>query len=233
MSAPLIDKFDDGKDPRTVTAGDFYDSGNRAGNPRETLHSARRYSAFVRHMKRILPLAALALALAVFAYALQPRDAGQIAMTFERMGAIDNDLAMINPRLTGTDDNGRPFIVTATSAVQLGPTSERVQLENVHAELVMENGTSASVAAARGIVDNRTQIVEFFDGIRMSTEDGYSAETDHARADLRRGIVEGDSPVTAVGAMGRLTALGFTYEREAGVLRFTGDVQMQVNGAAR
>ena len=211
----------------------FYDSGARGSDTRESLHQARRYSAFVRQMKRILPLAALGLGLAVFAYALQPRDVGQLAMTFERMGTIDNDLAMINPRLTGTDDNGMPFIVTASSAVQLGPASERVRLENVRADMVTDDGTTVRVTASRGIVDNATQTVEFFDGIQMSTEDGYSAETARAHADLRQGIVRGDSPVTARGAMGTLTAQGFTFERSASVLNFTGDVRMQVNGAMR
>jgi lipopolysaccharide export system protein LptC len=205
-------------------------SGAQVSNPRETLHHARRYSAFVRQMKRILPLGALGLALAVLAYAVQPRDGGQLAMTFERMGTIDNDRAMINPRLTGTDDHGMPFIVTAASAVQLGADTERVQLENVRADLVMEDGTPMSVVAATGIVDNREQSMELFGGITMTTADGYTAETEGAHADLRQGIVTGDSQITAEGTMGRLTANGFTFEREAGVLNFIGDVQMLVNG---
>lgn len=216
---------------RFAYSADEFGVGARAGQRRETLHSARRYSAFVRQMKRILPLGALGLALAVLAYAVQPRDGGQMAMTFERMGAIDNDLAMINPRLTGTDDFGMPFIVTASSAVQLGPASERVRLENVRADLVMEDGTPVNLTALSGVVDNQTQIMEFSGGLRMSTADGYTAETEAARADLRQGIVYGESLVTAEGAMGRLTANGFTFEREAGILRFTGDVRMQVNGA--
>jgi lipopolysaccharide export system protein LptC len=216
--------------PRFAYSADEHGVRARAGHRRETLHSARRYSAFVRQMKRILPLGALGLALAVLAYAVQPRDGGQMAMTFERMGAIDNDLAMINPRLTGTDDYGMPFIVTASSAVQLGPASERVRLENVRADLVMEDGTRVNLTALSGVVDNQTQIMEFSGGLRMSTADGYTAETETARADLRQGIVSGESTVTAEGTMGRLTANGFTFEREAGILRFTGDVRMQVNG---
>ena len=39
-------------------------------------------------------------------------------MTFERMGHLANDLAMVKPRLIGTDSDGSPFVVTAEKAVQ-------------------------------------------------------------------------------------------------------------------
>jgi lipopolysaccharide export system protein LptC len=210
---------------------DGYLAGVGKAIPRETLHQARRYSSFVRFMKRILPLAALVLAIAVIGYAVQPRDTGQMALTFERMGAIENDLAMINPRLTGTDDNGLPFVVTASSALQLGPESERVQLENVNADLVLEDGTELNVIAAQGVIDNQTQTLDFYGGIELTTGDGYTAETETARADLRQGIVHGESPIAARGAMGNLTAQSFAFERQSGMLHFFGDVRMDLNGA--
>jgi len=212
---------------------DGYLAGVGKVNPRETLYQARRYSAFARFMKRMLPLAALVLAIAVISYAVRPRDSGQLAMTFERMGNIENDLAMINPRLTGADENGLPFVVTATSAVQLGPASERVRLENVNADLVLEDGTELNVRAAQGIIDNQTQMLDVYGGIELSTTDGYTAETESAQADLRQGIVHGEHPVAAEGAMGNLKAQSFTFERSSGILHFSGDVRMEVNGSSR
>lgn len=231
MTGPPKENFETSLQRRFKRPVDGYVAGAGQAQPRETLHQARRYSAFVRFMKRILPLVALVLAIAVLGYAVQPRDSGQLAMSFERMGAIENDLAMINPRLTGTDDNGLPFVVTATSAVQLGPTSERVRLENVNADLVLEDGTELNVIAAQGVIDNQTQTLDIYGGIELSTADGYTAETESARADLRQGIVQGDTPVTAQGAMGILTAQSFTFERSSGMLHFAGDVRMQVSGS--
>jgi lipopolysaccharide export system protein LptC len=179
---------------------DGYVAGVGNAHPRETLHQARRYSAFVRFMKRILPLAALGLAIAILAYAVQPREGGQM-----------------------------PFVVTATSAVQLGPAAERVRLENVNADLVLKDGTELNVIAAQGVIDNQTQTLDFYGGIQLSTADGYTAETDSARADLRQGVLHGESPVAVQGAMGSLTAQGFTFERSSGMLHFTGDVRMEVS----
>ena len=39
-------------------------------------------------------------------------------MTYEQLGQIENDLAMIKPRLTGADGKGNPFVITADAAIQ-------------------------------------------------------------------------------------------------------------------
>jgi len=205
-----------------------YISGARRPSPRATLKGAERYSAFVKFMKRFLPLAALGIALAVFGYAVQPREAGQVSMTFESLGSIEDDLAMINPRLTGTDDSGLPFVVTASSAVQMDAARARVRLNDVRADLTLEDGGLLTVTAAEGIVDNATQTLDIYGGITMTTADGYSATTERASADLRVGVVTGDAPISADGALGTLTADGFSFERENGILNFIGNVRMQV-----
>ena len=73
-------------------------TGRRAPASRPAIRSATR--RFVTIMKRALLLAALALIAAVIAYSLQPREQGRVAMTFEHLGRVANDLAMIKPRLT-------------------------------------------------------------------------------------------------------------------------------------
>src|SRR5580698_774159 len=72
-----------------------------AARTRATAVEAQRYSRFVVLMKRVLPLAAAALLAAVLVYSLQPRQQSKnrVAMTFQRLGIVNNDLAMIKPRL--------------------------------------------------------------------------------------------------------------------------------------
>ena len=200
--------------------------------PRETLHQARRYSAFVRIMKRALPLAVLGLGIAVLVYVLQPREVGRIAMTFETVSTIENDLTMLRPRLTGTDDDGMPFIVTAASAVEEDLT-ERVRLEDVQAELTLRDGTLLLLSAVRGVVDRRTSRLEISGGIEMTVPGGYVAHTANANADLRTGIVLGNSPVTAESKFGRLTAERFSFDKDTQQLLFLGDVHMLINGTAQ
>jgi len=199
--------------------------------PRETLKRIRRYSFFVMFMKGALPAAALGLGIAVLMYALQPRDTNRIAITFENMGKVENDLAMINPRLTGTDDNGYPFIVTAATAVQESRGSDRVRLEDVTADISLRE-TNLHVTAARGVVDTKTHVLDVSGGIRLTSEDGYDARTPAAIADLKAGTVHGESGIQAKSKFGQIEAQRFALNRATRQLKFDGNVHMVLNGAS-
>src|SRR5262245_58996407 len=198
-------------------------------NPRETLDKIRRYSVFVTFMKGALPAAAFGLAIAVLVYAVQPRETNRVALTFERVGTIDNDLAMVMPRLTGLDDDGFPFVVTAGTAVQESRGSDMVRLEDVIADITMREG-KLHVEAARGLVDTRQHLLDVSGGIRVTSDDGYDARTPAAKADLKAGTVRGENGIEATGAFGRITAERFTMNRATRQLRFTGNVRMLLNG---
>ena len=199
--------------------------------PRSTLSSAARYSQFVRFMKRFLPLVATAVAAAVIAYALQPRDQHNVAMTFERMGTIEDDLAMINPRLTGTDENGLPFVITAASAVQDKTDPQRARLKSLQADLTLKDGAWITISAGEGVFDGRGRTVVLAGGINVFSDLGYEVHTERARVDLSASIVTGDAAVSAQGPMGTLTAEGFEIRHEVREVRFTGGVKMVLYSA--
>jgi lipopolysaccharide export system protein LptC len=199
-------------------------------SPRETLDRIRRYSLFVTVMKSALPIAALALGIAVLVYTIQPRDTNRMALTFERMGKVEDDLAMVSPRLTGIDDEGYPFVVTAATAVQESRGSDMVRLEDVIADVTLSEG-SLHVEAARGVVDTRQHLLDVSGGITLTTDGGYDARTPSAKADLKTGTVRGENGIQATGAFGSISADRFTMNRATRQLRFTGNVRMVLNGA--
>src|ERR1700739_816604 len=94
---------------------------------RATIRQTERYSRFVTIMKRALPLAAVAVLAADLVYSLQPRQERRhrVAVAFNRLGIVNDNLALLKPRLTGTDDEGDPFVVTAEEAVQDRQDSRR------------------------------------------------------------------------------------------------------------
>jgi lipopolysaccharide export system protein LptC len=199
-------------------------------SPRATLMSARRYSMFVKFMKGALPLAALALSGVVLVYALQPRDAGRMAMTFERLGRVEGDLAMIKPRLSGIDNDGLPFVLTAARAIQEARGSDRVRLEDVSADISLKDGTSLHVTAAKGVVDTKTHVLQVSGGMHLVSKTGYDARTQSAVADLRAGTVHGENGIEAQGSFGHITAQRFALDRATRLLRFSGDVHMVLDG---
>src|ERR1700761_466114 len=96
--------------PRAGDAAPRHDWSARA---RSTAMDALRYTQFVGVMKRALPAAAFAIIAAVVAFFFVQRQPARMAMTYQNMGLIQNDLAMTKPRLTGSDSKGNPFVVTA------------------------------------------------------------------------------------------------------------------------
>ncbi len=198
-------------------------------SPRATLLSARRYSVFVKFMKGALPMAALALAVLVLVYVLQPREAGRMALTFERLGRVEGDLTMLKPRLSGTDNDGLPFMVSAASAVQEQRGSDRVRLEGVVADISLKDGTALHLTAAKGVVDTKRHLLEVSSGIHVTSQDGYDARTESAKADLKTGTLHGESRIEAQGKFGRITADRFALNRETRQLQFSGNVQMLID----
>ena len=86
------------------------------GDGPQTTADPQRYTRFVTIMKRALLLAALALIVAVIAYSLQPREKGRVAMTFEHVGTVANDLAMIQRAGLGVAYHAKPMVAEAAGA---------------------------------------------------------------------------------------------------------------------
>ncbi len=183
-------------------------------------------------MKGVLPLAAVGLAVAVIAYVLQPRESGRIAMTFERLGKVENDLAMIKPRLTGMDDQGLPFMISALSATQVSRGSDSVEMSDVTADISLKDGSSLHLTAGKGLVDTKGRVMQLSGGIHLTTTDGYDARTAAANADLKAGTVHGEQPIEADGKFGHISAQRFAMNRDKRQLLFTGRVRMLLRGVA-
>jgi lipopolysaccharide export system protein LptC len=200
-----------------------------AERTRSTMTDAQRYTRFVTIAKRALLLAALALIAAVLAYSLQPREQGRVAMTFERMGKVSNDLAMIKPKLTGTDDDGNPFVVTADSAVQDGRSARRARLNNVEADVTLKDSGWMSTTAKSGLVDATAKKLALWDGVSVYSDSGYEIHTNEVHVDLANGIVRGDHTVRGQGPQGVFSADRFRVDRQNKLIFLMGHVHMTID----
>ncbi|MSP95176.1 MAG: LPS export ABC transporter periplasmic protein LptC [Alphaproteobacteria bacterium] len=229
MAAERDGQGGDNRNPMRSTV--LYRSLHWRPKVRGTLKSARRYSVFVKFMKGALPIGALALAISVLLYALQPRETARLALTFEQLDEIEGDRTMLRPKLTGTDDDGLPFMVSAATAVQDEIAADTVRLEDVVADITLSDGTNLRVTAGKGVVDTKTRKLDISDGIRFTSAEGYDARTSSATADLRSGTVRGDNPIEADGKFGHITAERFALDRDTRQLLFSGNVRMLLNRA--
>jgi lipopolysaccharide export system protein LptC len=177
----------------------------------------QRYTRFVGIMKRALPMAAAALLAAVIAYSLQPRmqDSKRVALTFQSLHLLSNDLMMTKPRLTGVDGNGNPYVVTAEEAIQDAHNSKVAQLKKVEADLTTKGGAWVNLTATHGLLDDAKELLWLSGIIDVFSDNGYEAHTTAARVDMNTGSVIGSKFVWGQGPFGTFYADKFRIDRTA------------------
>jgi lipopolysaccharide export system protein LptC len=196
---------------------------------RSTAADSQRYTRFVNVMKRMLLLAALALIGAVVAYSMQPRRQDRVAMTFQKLGIVNNDLAMVKPRLTGLDASGNPYVVTAETAIQDAKNTRRALLINVDADLTQTaKGNWFSLSAPRGLLDDDAHTLVLQGPISVFSDDGNEVHTMAANIDLKNGIVRGSRMIMGQGPSGTMRADRFWLNRETHLVFLNGNVRMMI-----
>jgi lipopolysaccharide export system protein LptC len=193
---------------------------------RGTVIDAIRYSQFVSLMKRALPIAAGAILFAILVYAFLPRVSDRITLTAERTGRLKNDLTMIKPKLTGADDNGNPFVITADAAVQDPKDLHRAHMKKIEADMTLDNGGWLNATADAGFFDMDTSMLKLTGGIAVYSDSGYELHTERVDVDLRKGLFHGPGTVTGHGPFGTMRADRFEADRIAHLLHLYGNVHM-------
>lgn len=211
------------KTPHLLTP-ERHDWSSRA---RSTAMDALRYTQFVGIMKRALPVAAFAVISAVVAYFFVARQPSRVNLGYERMGHVENDLAMIKPRLTGQDSKGNPFVITAEAAIQDAKNTKRARLTKVEADLNQGEGW-INANAATGLADMDAGVMQLDGCINIFSDTGYELHTKSASVDLKKGVMHGHDAVTGQGPMGDLRADQFHYDRDTKLLTLSGNVRMTI-----
>jgi lipopolysaccharide export system protein LptC len=200
-----------------------------ASRTRGSMDDSKRYTRFVNIMKRVLLVAALALLAAVLAYAMQPRRQDRVALAFQRLGLVNNDLAMVKPRLTGLDTEGNPYVVTAETAIQDPKNTHRARLINVDADLTeKKQGTWLNLTAPGGLLDASAHTLVLHGPIAAFSDDGYEVHTMAANIDLAGGIVRGSRMIVGQGPTGTMRADRFWLNRDKKLVFLNGNVHMTI-----
>jgi lipopolysaccharide export system protein LptC len=203
-----------------------------AARTRATAVEAQRYSRFVSIMKRALPLAAVALLASVLIYSLQPRQQSKsrVAMTFQRLGIVNNDLAMIKPRLNGNDNSGNPYVVTADQAIQNRASAKTARMKNVEGDEILKGGDWVDVRGTTGQLNAKQRTLALAGVVSMYAANGYELHTTAADVDMASGVIVGNVPATGQGPLGTFSADRFKADHRAKQVFLYGNVHMIIDG---
>lgn len=191
---------------------------------REWAKPGGEHDRLIEKLARWLPGAVGAVAAAMILGPLFPKgevsfllDRNKVAMTSERLRVAD---AMYR----GEDNEGRPFTVTAGSAVQASSHEPVIAMEDLAARIRLADGP-AELTAAAGSYDYDHELVDVTGPVRFTAADGYRMTTSHVSIDLNKRLVFGTG-----GVEGAVPAGTFSAERLVADL---GERTVALEGKAR
>ena len=200
---------------------------------RQRADSTVGYTRFVRIMKVMLPIVALSLIVLVVVYSSAGRDNGTISINPTELNELTNDRELVNPKLSGTDGRGQPFTVTAKGASLEPGKARRMTIDDVKADITMQDKSWVQVGAVQGVLDVEGKTLDLKQTINIYSDRGYECHTKTARYDFGAGLLKGDNPISCQGPLGLITAKRFEGLRDPGILKFMGGVTTNYFPAAR
>ena len=201
----------------------------RVRTPPNQRRLARRHLV-INLTKLLLPAAA---ALLLAALALWPEigrmtDSARIA--YQRMSREIGGATVTDARYRGVDEHGRPYTLTAATAVQVDP--ERINLTTLKGDITLTNGTWLMVQAKHGVFLQHTNQLDLSGDVILYRDDGTTMTTASASIDLKNGAAANAEPTHAEGPFGTLDAQGFTATDQGTAIQFAGPAHLVLNGAS-
>jgi lipopolysaccharide export system protein LptC len=133
----------------------------------------------------------------------------------------------------GEDSKGQPFSLRAGSAVQKSSRDPVVRLNDLRAEIRLDDGP-AMIAANQGRYDMDREIVSVDGPIRFTAANGYQLDTRDVAVSLKTRRVASGGPVSGKMPLGSFSANRFMADLPARTVVLNGRARLHiVQGAAR
>lgn len=198
--------------------------------------AVRAYSRKVRSLRVLLPLAAAALAGAVFLWPSVGPEESKVRLSQNKLESapVEEDvLRMEQPRFVSTDPENRPFELTADLAVQTRADQSSVTLTAPKADLINKDGSWMQLSAEKGHFSQREERVDLEGGVTLFHDSGMEMHSEKVSADLKQRTMESSTPVVGQGPQGDLEARdGFRITERGQRIELLGQSRVVVRGGA-
>lgn len=187
---------------------------------------ARGHSRIVRVLRWLLPALAFALLAALAAFIAADALGGFTSHPPAPPTAIE----MINPRVAGRDDHGRPFNLTARLGYRDDHDLQQVILINPFLTMDMGGPRLATLIADRGVYRDQTHLLRMIGHVRVNDASASGATTGEAVIDTKAGTVTGVGPVTGSNPNGEIVAKSYTATDKGDRISLRGGVHAVIRG---
>ncbi len=195
---------------------------------RKAVGVARRHTYGVRALRLLLPLLVVGLA-GIYSLFLRSQFAlGTGTFTPGKVELTADDLKMKNPSYFGVSkDGGRYEVRAAEAAVDFAQTGP-IRLTLIDGDLVQQNGVVTKLQAGKGLLDQKKNELELYDGVNIDASNGMKAHLKRAMIYTKENRVVSKDAVVATMPTGSVKANAMdllTKERKGS---FQGNVQVSL-----
>jgi lipopolysaccharide export system protein LptC len=203
----------------------------RAQMRRAAFQSARRHSAVVHLLRRLIPVGAVVAVLGlVVAPFLNPlRAVGNVSL-----GGISlsgGKVVMEAPKLAGYRKDNSPYEVTADSALQDVRNPTQIELVKMTARVLMKDEGWITINAQSGHFDQQKEKLKLVDDVKIRTESGYDVRMKTADVDFKGGTVNSREPVKVNLGTTTVDADTLDVKDNGALISFQGRVKVLIENA--
>jgi len=194
--------------------------------------AAARHSRLVRILRVAVPaVVALAMATIVAVSIFNPfrMIAGvKLPVDIGNLVVSGTKITMETPHLAGFSTDQRPYEMWAKTATQDLTDPDHVELGQLRAKVAMEDKSTVTMDARTGYYDSKSQMLDLRKDIFLQSSTGYEAKLAQAYVDINKGAVSSDEHVDVKLLNGTLTADRLRIINSGEVVRFEGNVVMNL-----
>jgi lipopolysaccharide export system protein LptC len=193
--------------------------------------AAARHSRMVRVLRIAVPAAVILAMAAIVAVSVfnpfrmllpkLPVDMGNLVVSGTK-------ITMESPHLAGFSTDQRPYEMWAKAATQDLTDPDHVELSALRAKVMMEDKSTLTMDARTGYFDSKAQMLDLRKDIFLQSSTGYEAKLSQAYVDINKGAVTSDEHVDVKLLNGTLSADRLRIINSGEVVRFEGNVVMNL-----
>lgn len=220
MTTPVKDHFHSAETARQMAKA--------ALKPGQTAAAPAYWDGFIRFMQIFLPVSAAILGIITVGWPFLNDTEVSFTLSKDDVARSDGVIRMTNMNYVGTDARDRLFRIHATTGEQDNPNAPRVRLADIHAEMELNEGQTATVDARRGIYRTQDNSLSLVGGVNLETGNGYFLEMAGAEIDLRTRTATGQGDVKGRADLGTLEAARMSLNVSDKEAVFDGGVSLHI-----
>jgi lipopolysaccharide export system protein LptC len=191
---------------------------------------AYRHSLRVRLLRSAAAAGSvLAMALILFAVFFDPLRHLPADFSVKRVGLEGTKITVDFPKITGVQNNGRPFEIKARSGIQDITVPNIIELMDVESSLGTAESATSWVSAAHGVYDSSGEKLTLEGAVRIKSSNGYDIWLRSAHIDFKSGGLVSNEPVKVVLEGGAIEAKEFDVSDNGHKISFGGSVTSTID----